>query len=334
MAWYTKTLKAYFTPDELRDLTELSDGRGLWEVVKNWAWIAAAMALVALWPATLPGWTIIAPVVLALFIIGGKQLGCAIIMHDAGHNALFKTPQLNEFFGTWFGAAPILLDLPRYRTYHLRHHRHTGLETDPDKGLTTGYPTTRASMVRKVLRDLTGLTGLKGQLGVLAMHAGLIEFELGGRVHRIDQTGRSTWDVVRTFARSFWKPLVAQLVLVGVLWAIGQPLLYLLWIGALLTTYNFSLRVRSIAEHSVVADREDPLVNTRTTRANPIEHLLFAPLNVNYHAEHHLLMSAPCYKLPEMHRMLRERGYYRDATYAPGYWFVVRQAMSAPVSTR
>ena len=54
LAWYTKTLKAYFTPDELRELTRVVGcprALGGWQRI--WAWIAAAMALVALWPATL-----------------------------------------------------------------------------------------------------------------------------------------------------------------------------------------------------------------------------------------------------------------------------------------
>jgi hypothetical protein len=48
-------------------------------------------------------------------------------------------------------------------------------------------------------------------------------------------------------------------------------------------------RIRNIAEHAVVPDANDPLRNTRTTRANFLERLFIAPYYVNYHLEHHLL---------------------------------------------
>jgi fatty acid desaturase len=181
-------------------------------------------------------------------------------------------------------------------------------------------------MSRKIGRDLSGATGLKGNYGLLAMHLGYLEYSLGGVIHKLDQTGRRAWDVLLTGWRNLRGPLAANAILFVILWATGHPWLYLLWIGAYLTTYNFSLRVRSIAEHSVVPDREDDQRNTRTTYANFVEKLLFAPLNVNYHAEHHLLMTVPCYHLPRMHRMLKERGYYERGVLAPNYVSVLIQA--------
>jgi fatty acid desaturase len=37
--------------------------------------------------------------------------------------------------------------------------------------------------------------------------------------------------------------------------------------------------------------------------------MLFAPHYVNYHAEHHLLMTVPPYNLRRMHSMFKERGF-------------------------
>jgi fatty acid desaturase len=31
-------------------------------------------------------------------------------------------------------------------------------------------------------------------------------------------------------------------------------------------------------------------------------------MHVNYHQEHHLMASVPCYRLPRMHRLLRAAG--------------------------
>ena len=63
------------------------------------------------------------------------------------------------------------------------------------------------------------------------------------------------------------RALVAAGDLFGILTAFGHPALYLLWIAAWLTSYSLAMRIRSIAEHSMVPDPTSDLLNTRTTRA-------------------------------------------------------------------
>jgi fatty acid desaturase len=91
-------------------------------------------------------------------------------------------------------------------------------------------------------------------------------------------------------------------------------------------------RFRSIAEHALTPDSNDPLGNTRTTVASWWERLLLAPNRVNYHLEHHLLMTVPHYNLPRMHRMMRERGLLDRACVEHGYWKVLTRAASKPMS--
>ena len=77
--------------------------------------------------------------------------------------------------------------------------------------------------------------------------------------------------------------------------------------------------------HGCVTRSPDVLENTRTTRAGLLLRLTVAPNRVNYHVEHHLLAAVPFYRLPAMHRMLRERGLLA----APlGYSDVLRLASS------
>src|SRR5690606_9930896 len=101
---------------------------------------------------------------------------------------------------------------------------------------------------------------------------------------------------------------VTNAVLFGILWLAGHPWLYLLWVVAWMTTFQLVTRIRAIAEHALAPDPADPLRNTRTTLASWWERLLIAPNYVNYHLEHHLLMTVPHYNLPRLHRMLRDRG--------------------------
>jgi fatty acid desaturase len=78
----------------------------------------------------------------------------------------------------------------------------------------------------------------------------------------------------------------------------------------------------------VVEDRNNPLRNTRTTYANFIERILFAPLNVNYHLEHHFMVAAPCYNYPKLHKMLKERGFYKEALLVPNYREIIKMAIT------
>src|SRR5207244_4038949 len=78
----------------------------------------------------------------------------------------------------------------------------------------------------------------------------------------------------------------------------------------------------------------DPLRNTRTTLARWWERLLLAPNRVNYHLEHHLVMTVPHYNLPRMHRLLRARGVLEDACVTRGYLDVLRPASAAPAASR
>jgi fatty acid desaturase len=67
-------------------LMSKSNLRATWLVLSCWAWVIAAMLLVATWPN-------IVTIIIALLIIGGRQLSFAILMHDCGHNSLFKSTQ-------------------------------------------------------------------------------------------------------------------------------------------------------------------------------------------------------------------------------------------------
>jgi len=310
----------YLTPQERKELSKKNNLLGVLEVVKTWGGIVLTFAVVYFYPHPL----VILP---ALFIMGGKQLACSIIMHDAGHYALFTNKKANDFVGNWLGSYPIMNDMLKYRTYHLEHHLSTGLAEDPDISLTKGYPTSIASMIRKLTRDLLGASGIKSQIGMISMHLGLLKYSLSREVKNLNQENRTWGEFFKTAFVNLHGPILAQIILFTLLLLFASPWLYLLWLGALLTTFNFSIRIRSMAEHAMVTDTEDALRNTRTTYANWWEKILFAPHHVNYHVEHHLLMSVPSYNLPKMHLLLKERGFYKEGLLEQGYWNILKMAI-------
>jgi fatty acid desaturase len=293
--------------DDVRALLELRDWKSWLSIVANWGLIAAAFALVAWWPNPLT-------VVVALFVIGARQLGLAILMHEAAHRTLLRNRRLNDWVGNWLCAYPVWSDLRPYRPYHLEHHAKTWTADDPDLGLANPFPISRASLRRKIWRDLSGQTGWKRFRATLARDLGRSR----GRVRRNFDAGIEALHGV----------VVTNVTLLAILTLAGFPALYLLWVGAWLTTYSLVMRIRSIAEHAMIPDPSSELNNTRTTLARWWERLLIAPNYVNFHLEHHLLMAVPHYNLPRMHRLLRDRGVLADACVARGYRDVLALAAS------
>ena len=92
-------------------------------------------------------------------LIGSRQLGLAILMHDGAHGCLSRNEARNMALSQWLCAYPVFAETVAYRRYHLAHHARTQQEDDPDLVLSAPFPVTRASYRRKFWRDITGQTG-------------------------------------------------------------------------------------------------------------------------------------------------------------------------------
>jgi fatty acid desaturase len=300
------------TPQQLAQVRERSPWRGALMVAHAWATILAAVALVIVWPNPL---TLLA----AIIIIGSRQLGLAILMHDGAHGALHPDETTNLRLSQWFCAYPILAETRAYRRYHLKHHAHTQTDQDPDLILSRPFPITSASYRRKFIRDITGQTGFEQRKAQLLNALGAVDRPWSQRL------------------QSLWAGLGPQLstnIVIAALFTLvvgwwGYPVL---WIVPNLTWNMVVTRVRNIAEHAVVPDSTDPLRNTRTTIANRFERLTLAPYYVNYHLEHHLFFYVPAYNLPNIHGWLMA-GPHRDRMEVQqGYWGVLAKATARPVA--
>jgi fatty acid desaturase len=307
----------YFTPQEWAPLAARSRWMGLWLVAHAWLTIAAAMTLVVLLPNPVT-W------LLAVMIIGGRQLGLAILMHDGAHGCLHPDLKVNDWVGNWLCGAPTNADLPRYRDYHLGHHKYAQQAEDPDLGLSAPFPITRKSLYRKLIRDLTGQTFYKQRIA-----PSIAAFQQGARKGTpFAQTAAGVL--------SFWRPFLifnglmwAVLILAGLWWVWPA-----LWLVPMATWYPMITRLRNIAEHACVGkDEPDPLRHARTTHAGLVARLFLAPYYVNYHCEHHMFMHVPCWNLPKVHRLLAAKGVTAGMLTAPGYGAVLDLAAGRPAVT-
>jgi fatty acid desaturase len=99
-------------------MTTLSGVRGTWLVLHAWA-VSGLAAFGGAW-AWSEHWLLgLVATPLALAVIGGRQLGLAILMHDAAHGLLHPNRKLNNWLGQWPSGAATGSDLQAYRAYHL-----------------------------------------------------------------------------------------------------------------------------------------------------------------------------------------------------------------------
>ena len=306
-----------FTPDEWAPFQTRRAWVGPLLVLHCWGVTALAVAAGIVWPLLIP---------LCVAIIGTRQLGLAILMHEAADGGLSTNTRLNDFLGHWLCAVPIGASLTTYRPYHLSHHRFAQQAEDPDLVLSAPFPVSPASLRRKIIRDLTGQTFFKQRV-LLPLAAARATPGSSSAKRDSPTTNDHDYEAIVT-GRSIAPFLLVNLglliaaVVSGVWWAY-----FALWLLPMATWFPMVTRLRNIAEHACVeGSAEDPFRAARTTHAGWWERAFIAPYWVNFHAEHHLFMHVPCWRLPSLHKAVRGKPQGERMEVADGYLTVLRKA--------
>jgi fatty acid desaturase len=182
------------TSEQLARLRDPVEWRSISLIAHAWAVIFGAMALVAVLPNPLA-------YLLAVMLIGSRQLGLAILMHEGAHRCISRDESRNMALSQWLCAYPIFADTQAYRRYHLQHHPHTQQKDDPDLALSAPFPITKPSYRRKFLRDITGRTGYEQRKAQL-----------------LNALGDPSWPLAKR-ARCFRERLGNQVAVNSLLWA-------------------------------------------------------------------------------------------------------------------
>lgn len=304
MSITTPTIKPdeIFDSSQIKYLKEKNSIIGTSLVIHAWLMIFLLVALFKIFPNVIMYFVVIS-------LIAGRQLGLAILMHEGAHGLIANNIRLNNFISQVFCAFPMGVDTYDYRHYHLKHHRHTQTEDDPDLVLSKPFPITKKSFIRKVFRDLFGVTGIKQRLES-------IKKTFSNETDKVDGKEISGFKSKATLRGI----LLSQLTIFLIMGTIGSWWYYFVfWLLPSLTIFQLFYRIRNIAEHANVPNNCDDFNNARTTHASIIERLFVAPYYVNYHLEHHLLMFIPCYKLRHAHRLLLSKKYRNRMEIKEGY---------------
>lgn len=274
------------SPDQIKLLSSLQPQRAIFDIAACWTCILAAFAAVALHPV----WWV---VMLAVPVIGNRYYALFIIGHDAMHRRLLPNVKRNDFWSDFLIFASIGAITRLNNRNHLLHHRHLASLDDPDRRKHACF---NKADILPLVGYLSGITSVLTSLKTVFFsrsHMNSPPEKLASGAHY----------TLRDFALLFgWLLGLAG----GLSWLVGWWAYPVLW---LLPVYAFMFlgdNFRSFAEHSQPEnDRSADEHRMITFTSNPIERMLVAPMNMNYHAVHHLWPSIPYYNLPLADRLIR-----------------------------
>ena len=76
-------------------------------VAFNYAVTAGIFSIMVLWTNPIT-------IILGIILLGTRQLGFGVLVHECGHGTLFESRRLNKVVGEWLAAAPTFNNLQAY----------------------------------------------------------------------------------------------------------------------------------------------------------------------------------------------------------------------------
>ena len=276
-----------------REFLEVSTWRGTADALAIWvgvALVAAAARWIDAW------WALL----LALPLVGALQNRLMVLWHHAIHQNLHPRKAVNDALARWLLIAPMGQPFGAMHRAHYRHHLRLGHADDPDRWYYDLDLHGRRDPRRFVRFMVTSCLGglLVPQVRKLLTGKRDEEFDPGLGTGETD--GYDRFSVV-----------LAQAVLWGVFW-LGHGhwwSYFALWALPAVTFGAGFNTVRTVLEH---ADPGDPPEQQLSFRPDWLERTFVAPLRMDHHWEHHLLMRVPYYRMPALRRLLLERGAYGE----------------------
>jgi beta-carotene hydroxylase len=210
--------------------------------------------------------------------------------HEGIHLSLHRNRYVSVIVGSFVSAMALFVALG-YATSHWNHHRFTNQDSDPDVAI---YPRLKSFWSRFFLARALAQRGYSRAVVTLAL----------GRPLPFRYTFPLPAGVQRTLARLnlafllFWLSAYAAFAACApftALFAIALPLLLVIPFSGL----------RIYVEH---AGADVGIFRDSRSYVSALYTVMF--FANNYHLEHHLYPTVPCYNLPAVHRILRDRGDY------------------------
>jgi len=272
----------------LRELVRRRPARVFFDIARSYLLIGAAFTLLSLVQAP---W--VPP--LAFLIIGSQQYALFILGHDGMHTNLIPNRRWNDALATALLLAPLGTQVKSARAGHLTHHRYLGSSLDPDR---------HVHVASNKLSRFAFLLFLSGLATVGKALARILPLGKDAAAQSGNGGPGSSALVVRL-------PVFAAQAILFFAIAARFPwwAYFVYWVLPIYAMVFVADEIRAFCEHAqpLLPDEAADPRRLTTFVPNALERLLFAPHNMNYHAEHHLWPFVPYYNLPKLHALLGRR---------------------------
>jgi fatty acid desaturase len=272
-----------------------------------WAWTVVALAIgFAVWA---DHW---AASLLAIFLVGTRQVVLALLLHEQVHRLGWR----GRWGDTWVNLLctyPLLATtVEDYSEVHLRHHKHFMSARDPDflrkAGPDWAVPLAPRRALRMLVRDLTGLNTLALIRGKTAPQG--IEFK------RPRPTPR-------------WVRPVYLLSVAAAVTALGiWPEFLLYWVLPILTVTQLGVRWIAVLEHEYNHEGASVAEVTPLVRMKPWQRWLLPDLNFALHVYHHQHPGVSFSQLPAVHAVYLREGRVDESAVFDGAGAYLRFVLS------
>ena len=297
LRWYRCPVES----SELRALVQRSDTRGLFQAVGHLAiWLVTGASAFLFFQQEI--WWAFA---VALFLHGTVGSFFTAPHHELCHATVFRTRWLNELFLRVFSFLG-WLNFHIYRFSHTYHHRNTLFPEGDREEVMPEKPSLHPLYLLQLFTvNLTGGYQSRGLLPNLKQFVGIA-------LNRFDNPFNS-WgpELYEGFPKqrekaTAWARTVLGLHAVVIVFFIGiaEPILAVIVSGSPFIA-NWLRYFAGVTQHcglrSNVADFRKCV---RTVTLDPVTEFLY--WHMNWHLEHHMFASVPCYNLKKLHRTVRE----------------------------
>ncbi|MBW4511705.1 MAG: fatty acid desaturase [Scytonematopsis contorta HA4267-MV1] len=301
----TNKEKPKVNPDLLRDLHQIQERHYTRIVVFVILYVIAACITLLIATYLETPWCYLA--CLPFYLLAAASLhGISLFTHEGVHGVLSKKFHWNRALSIMC-ALPVLQNFSAYKVLHLKHHKHLGLEGDPD-----------------YYNNYTKWSWL-----LFLMHWGRLIIGYPVYITMIPILGFRQGDSTDKIWITIEVALLALLIISVILSPISNEFLLHGWLIPMLFI-NTMVNIRGMTQHTLLENEWDLIKGTRTIISNPVTR--FFMCNENYHLEHHLYPAVPWYNLPRLHKELKEELISHDAPYVTSYLVFVRDFILATFS--
>ncbi len=272
-------------PARVRELSQLRPARVAKDIAVNWLWILAAWIFAAYFGT----WWAFA---LAIPVVGNRYYALFLIGHDGLHRRIASDFGRNDLYCDLFILAPIFAITHINNRNHLQHHLHLANPEDPDRHKHGCF--NKATWI-ELFGYLSAVTSvLRSVRNVFLPRQDAKVAGSGPTYRRRDLVLIACWQAA---------------LFMGLYFGFGWWGYFVLWWGPVFVFTFLADNLRSFVEHS--HPESDELADEHrlvTHLPGFFERALLAPMNMNYHAAHHLWPSIPYYNLPLADSELRRSG--------------------------